>query len=64
MSLPTLEEAQAIVNLHQRVAQADQAELARIGAELLTDQDDNADDITRQIISDAIYAEATLRGAA
>lgn len=63
--LPTLSEAQAIVQAHHfaRWAEhADHAELARVAEETLVDADDDADATTKQILADAIYAEATLRG--
>lgn len=62
--LPTLAEARLVVHLHRTTENASHADLARLGEEFLTDADDFADDQTRQLLADAIYGEATLRGLA
>lgn len=61
--LPTLEQAQAIVQAHHfaRWAEhADHAELARVAEETLREGDD-VDDTTRALLIDALYGEQTLR---
>ena len=61
-TLPTLEEATLVVHLHRTIQHASHADLARLGEEFLRDEDDDSDEGTKQLLADAIYGEATLRG--
>ena len=59
-NLPTLEEARAIVQFHNRAESNDPAELARLAEETLTD--DQADDATKELMVAALFGERTLGG--